>query len=324
MASNPNLSPGSGSYPPPLPARPFVWPVILIIVGVLFLCARWQPGFSAWRVIFLYWPLILIFWGMGKIWDNSRQRGTAQGQATGLIVGVMAFVLIISVLLWRGHSFSRAAERRGEMRQTSTVIEPGKAKSVHARIEMHSGELNIDGGGVHLLDARFDQKENAGDPQVEYSENGDEGDLRVWADSSEPQIGFPSHGDNRWDLKFGSGSSLTLRVDMGAGQGNLHLNGLPVTRMDLHLGAGQMNVDLTGTRKEDLTGEIDGGVGEAQIRLPRNVGVMVEAHGGIGSIDTHGLHKDGGQWVNDAYGKSPSTIRLKVQGGIGRIALNEE
>jgi len=324
MATNPNLGPNPGYNPPPRPARPFVWPVILILLGLLFLYAQWQPGFSAWRVVFTYWPLILIFLGLGKIWDNSRRGGTASGYSTALTAGVLVFVLVIGVLLWRGHSFSRAARRSTEMRHTSKVIPRGHAKTVNAKIEMHSGELNIDGGSADLVEANFDQQDGAGDPQVEYSESNGEGDLKVWVENSDPQFVFPSHEGNRWDLKFGSTETLALRVDMGAGQGNLHLQGLPITRMDLHLGAGQMNVDLTGPRKEDLTGEIDGGVGEAQIRLPRDVGVMVEAHGGIGSIDTHGLHKDGGQWVNDAYGKSGATIRLKVQGGIGHIVLNEE
>jgi hypothetical protein len=324
MATNPNLGTNPDYNPPPRPTRPFVWPVILILLGLLFLYAQWQPGFSAWRVVFTYWPLILIFLGLGKIWDNSRRGGTASGYSTALTAGVLVFVLIIGVLLWRGHSFSRAARRSSEMRHTSKVIEPGHAKNVNAKIEMRAGELNIDGGSTSLLEAKFDQQDSGGDPRVDYSEVNGEGELKVWTENGEPQFVISPREGNRWDLKFGSAAAIALRVDMGAGQGNLHLQGLPITRMDLHLGAGQMNVDLTGPRKADLTADINGGVGEAQIRLPRDVGVMVEAHGGIGSIDTHGLHKDGGQWVNDAYGKSGATIRLKVQGGIGHIVLNEE
>jgi hypothetical protein len=65
-------------------------------------------------------------------------------------------------------------------------------------------------------------------------------------------------------------------------------------------------------------------VGQASIRLPKNVGVIAEASGGIGSIEVHGLKHSGGSYTNEAYGKSPTTIRLKVEGGIGQIVLSEE
>ena len=63
---------------------------------------------------------------------------------------------------------------------------------------------------------------------------------------------------------------------------------------------------------------------EATIRLPRDVGVVATVHGGLGSIDTHGLKEEDGQYVNDAYGKSPTTIHLSVNGGIGSIRLQQQ
>ena len=65
----------------------------------------------------------------------------------------------------------------------------------------------------------------------------------------------------------------------------------------------------------------DGGVGPPTIRLPRDVGVRVEASGGIGSINVTGLKKRGRGYVNDAYGKSPVTLRIEVKGGIGSIEI---
>ena len=68
----------------------------------------------------------------------------------------------------------------------------------------------------------------------------------------------------------------------------------------------------------------EGGVGEANIRLPKDIGVIANASGGIGSIEAPGLHRDGNEYTNDAYGKSPVTIHLKVQGGVGTIRLLPE
>ena len=48
------------------------------------------------------------------------------------------------------------------------------------------------------------------------------------------------------------------------------------------------------------------------------------ASGGLGTIDAHGLKHDGDEYTNELYGKSPVTIHLKVEGGVGRIVLTEE
>ena len=90
------------------------------------------------------------------------------------------------------------------------------------------------------------------------------------------------------------------------------------------MGAGQMLLDLNGPRKQNLSVDIHGGVGQARIRLPKDVGVRAHATGGIGSVNTHGFTKQGDDYVNTAYGKTPTSIDLSVEGGIGEIDLDQE
>jgi hypothetical protein len=99
---------------------------------------------------------------------------------------------------------------------------------------------------------------------------------------------------------------------------------MPVTRLDMSMGAGQVDLDLTGDRKSDLEANLEGGVGQATIRLPSKVGVVVRASGGIGTVNAHGLRHDDDEYTNEAYGKTPATIRLRVEGGVGQITLITE
>jgi hypothetical protein len=195
------------------------------------------------------------------------------------------------------------------------------AKSAHARLEMGAGQLIINGGASHILDADFTYSDSYDQPRVDYHVDGGVGQLNISQESHSVHFG---RSQNDWNLHFSKDIPLELKVDMGAGQGNLHFRDLPLTRLDLNLGAGQMDVDFTGDRKTDLTADIEGGVGQANIRLPKNVGVIAHASGGIGSIDVHGLKHDGDSYTNDAYGKSSATIHLKVEGGIGQITLTQE
>lgn len=302
-----------------------VFPIILITIGGLFLLHNWRPAFDPGPILLTYWPLILIFIGLGKVWDNvqrSRNPNAPPGISVGGTIGALAFVLIITLLLWHGHGFARRRGFDSNAKHVSQSVDLKGAKSAHAKLEMGAGELTINSGATHFMEADFNYTDSYDEPKVEYSVTNGIGEVTISQDSrSSVHIG---HSQNDWSLHFTKDVPLELRVDMGAGQGNLHLRDVPVTQLDLNIGAGQVDVDLTGDRKADLTADIEGGVGQANIRLPKNVGVIAHASGGIGSIEVHGLKHDGDSYTNDAYGKSPTTIRLKVEGGIGQIVLSQE
>jgi hypothetical protein len=300
-----------------------VFPIILITIGVLFLVRNWRPDFEPWPILRNYWPLILIFIGVGKIWDStyrSRNPNAPPGISAGATVGTLAFVLVLVILFWHGRSFSHGHRFSGSKHSTC-IVEPQRAKSAHVRLEMGAGQLTIHGGANDLLDADFTYSDSFEEPRVDYRVDGGVGQLNISQESHSMHFG---RSQNDWDLRFNKDIPLELKVEMGAGQGNLHLRDVPLTRLDLSLGAGQVDVDLTGDRKNDLTADIEGGVGQADIHLPKNVGVIAHASGGIGSIDVRGLKHDGDSYTNDAYGKSPATIHLKVEGGIGQITLTQE
>jgi len=208
------------------------------------------------------------------------------------------------------------------MQHQSHTVDRQNAKTVRATLELGAGDINLSGGSSHLLESDFEYRSSSGAPRVDYSVSGTTGDLRISQDDSDSHIRTSS--DNHWTLHFANDIPLEIKIDMGAGHGNLRLRNIDVTRLNLDMGAGQVDIDLTGDRKSDLTADIEGGVGEANIRLPKNVGVIVHASGGIGTIDAHGLKHDGDEYTNDLYGKSPVTIHLKVEGGVGRIVLTQE
>jgi CYTH domain-containing protein len=304
-----------------------VFPILLIAVGAIVLYSNWRPSFDPWPILWTYWPLILIFVGVGKIWDSWQRRqnpdSRTSGSAMGASLGTIAFVIVLVALLWHGRRFNHW--RGGTvyaMQHQSHTVDRLNAKSVRATLEMGAGDLNLSGGSSHLLESDFDYRSSSGIPKVDYSVSGTTGELRISQDDSDSHIRTTT--DNHWTLHFANDIPLEIKIDMGAGRGNLRLRDIDVTRLNLDMGAGQVDVDLTGDRKSDLTADIEGGVGQANIRLPKNVGVIVNASGGIGTISARGLKHDGDEYTNDLYGKSPVTIHLKVEGGVGTITLTQE
>ncbi len=311
----------------PTPRRVSLFvPILLIAIGGIFLYANWHPTFDPWPIFLNYWPLILIFVGLGKIYDSWQRRQHPEspaGSSMGGTVAALALVVVLVALFWHGGRFNRWGGRSVyAMQHQSHSVDRLTAKTVRATLEMGAGELNLSGGSSHLLEADFDYRSSSGIPRVDYTVSGSTGDLRVSQDDSDSHIRTTS--DNHWTLHFANDVPLEIKIEMGAGRGNLRLRDIQISRLNLDIGAGQVDIDLTGDRKSDLTADIEGGVGEANIRLPKNVGVIVNASGGLGTINAHGLKHDGDEYTNDLYGKSPVTIHLKVEGGVGTITLMQE
>ncbi|MGE5645968.1 MAG: toast rack family protein [Acidobacteriota bacterium] len=212
---------------------------------------------------------------------------------------------------------------RYERRETSETraVELGAAQKVRIQVEMGAGDLRIEGHGGNLLDGEFHYSVAEWRPEVKYDVSGGRGYLTV---RQPPIRGFATgEQDNRWDLRLNDRVPLDLRVNLGAGQGDLKLSGMNVRRLEVAIGAGELKLDLRGPWDSDFEGSIHGGVGQATVRLPREVGVRVHATGGIGGIDAQGLRKEGDYFFNDAYDAAKSQVRLRldITGGIGQINL---
>jgi len=305
--------------------RSIVFPILLIFLGVLFLYRQFRPDFDPFPVLWTYWPLILILLGFGMIWDHTRRQqnpDAPQRFSMGSTIGTLAFILVLVAIFWHGHGFARGRRGMFAMQHKSQTIERQNAKSLRATIDMNAGDLTVSGGSQDLLDASFDYRASSGTPQMEYHVSDGAGQLEVSQDKGDSN--FNTTSDNSWTLRFARDIPTDLKVEMGAGEGRLRLRDVTLTNLELDMGAGSVEVDLTGDRTKDLRAEIQGGVGEADIRLPKNIGVVVNASGGLGAIQAHGLKHDGDEYTNDQYGKSPVTLHLNVQGGVGMINLTQE
>jgi hypothetical protein len=259
-------------------------------------------------------------------WDRSQRLRHPEAPSAfpvGAMLGTAIFLLVLLGLIWRGHTYA-AREWPGHSTAKSHKLESidkKDAKSVRMSVKMPAGDLSMSGGADSLLRADFSFGSSWHEPNIEYSVSNGEGELNIEQGGGGTLM---TNSDNTWNLKVNDSTPLDLRVDVGAGRGVFRFAKVDLTRLELNIGAGQADVDLTGERAKDLEAEIQGGVGEATIRLPKDVGVVAIVHGGLGSIDTHGLKEEDGQYVNAAYGKSPTTIHLSVNGGIGSIRLQQQ
>jgi len=107
MAS-PHTTPASAPLPPPPPAyryrRSLTAPLILIVIGVLFLLRNVGVHIPVWHFFGRFWPLLIILWGVIALIEHFtalnqgyRTRGLGAG-------GVLLLILIVVVGLAAHHS----------------------------------------------------------------------------------------------------------------------------------------------------------------------------------------------------------------------------
>src|ERR1700761_7764853 len=182
---------------------PLVFPIILIIVGALFLFAKYHPGFEPWYVIKTYWPLILIFVGLAKIFDSTRAAragATSTNDRSWGAAGVLIFVgsiIFLVIVLSHTSAFSHSRAFRSVMKHESQHVDLNGANSITASVQSPAGLLTVESGSSRALEADFNFAESYGAPVVDYHVASGVGQINVTQDHDEPHFGI-AHND--WNL----------------------------------------------------------------------------------------------------------------------------
>jgi hypothetical protein len=208
----------------------------------------------------------------------------------------------------------------GPAQHDTQTIELDKTELTRVEIRMGAGELHAAGGSPKLLDADFTYPANRR-PVVRYNASSFRGQLSV----EEPHgiataaaMARTSGTSNSTTTDLSTSSPILARV------ARMDLGALNLRSLEINLGAGELRLDLQGHPQRDYDVHIHGGIGEATVRLPKQVGIDARAVGGIGDIETRGLEKHAGRWINPAAADAPVTIHLDIRGGIGSIRLLAE
>ncbi len=207
----------------------------------------------------------------------------------------------------------------GPLEDETKSIDLDKSEKVRVELKMGVGTLNVTGGSKKLMDADFSYNVPAWKPEVRYTTTGSWGNLTI-----EQPGGSKNSGGNvkyNWDLRFNNDVPLEMTTHFGVGEAELNLGSLTLRNLEIQMGVGSLKLDLRGNPKRDYDVRIRGGVGEATVYLPNNVGIEADAAGGIGGIDARGLEKRGGRYINSAYDNAKVRIHLDVRGGVGAIHL---
>jgi hypothetical protein len=115
------------------------------------------------------------------------------------------------------------------------------------------------------------------------------------------------------------------RIRLRNGVGSLDavgLGNLNFRRLDFEGGVGGASLDLTGDWKQDASMRIEVGVGGVSLKMPRDIGVRVEAEKHfLSGLHLDGFEKRDGEYYSENYDSARIRVSIRVQTGVGGFRI---
>lgn len=83
--------------------RSFTGPLMLLLIGGLFLWHNLHPGAAVFELLALYWPYVLIAWGLLRLVEVLAWRRHGFGGFTGGEIVLVVLICIAGSGLWQAH-----------------------------------------------------------------------------------------------------------------------------------------------------------------------------------------------------------------------------
>jgi hypothetical protein len=281
----------------------------------------------SWAVSLIF--LIALIWAVYQAVVNGNPL-PAWAWLGVVVLFAVAVGMAVAVLVYWGAAgragsfdFSPSGHVTGELRSQARRVEADGASSLRAEIRMMEGVLQLMGGTADVMAASFTYDDaDWKPPLVEYAVGAAGlGDLLVKQRATHrPAM---RQGRCEWVIRLNQDLPTELEIQFGAGQAELRLAGLALERLRVESGVGELILDLSGEWKHSMQAIIKAGIGDTLLRLPQNAGVRVQSTVGLGSVHPRGLSWDGQAYSNALYGQSAVALDITIEGGMGKINLEQ-
>lgn len=306
----------AGPAPRPRRRRGFLFPLVLIALGVTFFAANlgYLPPVSA-RALLSLWPVLLIVFGVEAI---LARREPYLALAIEILVIVASVALVVAQP--RGLFLPLGAS------STSATVARDGARSLSLRVEGGAGTYTLAGGAAALVDARSD----GGEISVTDDRRGDEASVRVRPVGVGDVVVFGATPPMNVDVRVASDVPASLRLDGGAGDFTLDLRDVRVR--DVRVETGASKVELTLPRPAgDVPVRVQAGAASIVIVVPDGVEARVTTTGGLlttssdnarlGAVTRTVLGRNASAAETPGYASAKDRVTVTVEAGASSITI---
>ncbi len=293
--------------------RGFVFPIILIVVGVIFLLAN--TGIlteGALQRLGDLWPLLLVLLGLQLVLNHTLPR--PQASLVGLVA---AGVAVIAAL-----AYAELGPPMPTSTQQLDFAEPVGGLTA-ATLDLNSGvATDVRSGtlGDQLYQAHVDDASGAPAPNVSLDR--DSGTLEIRSsDGFVPFRFFNRTRRRHLALTLSDRLPWAVQLSLGAAAVHLHLAHLQLSRLEISGGADRLDAELPKPRGT-LRVDVAGGVRTLTLRAPAGTEWTVNVSGSVSAMEINGTRVNGiGDLHQQSHGYASATNRLdiEVSGGASHV-----
>ncbi|NFN88701.1 hypothetical protein FDF31_17215 [Clostridium sporogenes] len=210
-------------------------------------------------------------------------------------------------------------------KEETKVIDSNGAEKAKFNLNFGAGKLNISGNEEKLMKGNFIYSKKEWKPEIKYKVKDKEGKITI----SQPSLNggntsLKKNEYNEWNINLNEKIPMEINLNLGVGDFKADLNKINLKELKVEMGVGKVNLDISGDYKNDVKVNIQGGVGEATVYLPKSIGAKIKAEKGIGGVKANGfIVEDGNIYKNSQYGKSKNSIDVNIEAGVGAINIEQ-
>jgi hypothetical protein len=172
----------------------------------------------------------------------------------------------------------------GELR-----VELTRRAPIDLELRLGAGEADLDLGGLRL------------------------DHLKVESGASEARVSFDTPNPDRMRALTFTVGAATLRAS--------RLANANAEQVRVQAGVGTVDLDFGGQWRHDVELTLELTLGSATLRVPRDVGVEVEAGRRLASFDLDGLVKRGDRWVTPNWDSARHHLRVRGRVSVGSLRV---
>lgn len=318
--------------------RSLVGPVILIAAGSAFLANNLGlMDRGMWEMLIQLWPIILV--GLGL--DILLRRSSGGSLASSISLAV-ALVVMLAVgagvalaaprvtLSDHGLIVTSDREQAQEVRLGGPVHSESFAQSLggaeRATVELNLGlgrsEIGTMSQSANLVEGTLSLAEDE-TAKREYTVSGGTGYFSL---SNHTQSAF--HGergaaaDRGSEIRLNRSLPIALKVNAGLSSARMDLSDLQLTSLELNGGISKTEVTIPRAGQFNVT--INGGLSQIKVMVPHGMAARIQTERGLSSVDVKGDYRHtGNTYVSPNYDSARDRVEMIIQGGIGKITIQE-
>ncbi|WP_458414129.1 toast rack family protein [Schinkia sp. CFF1] len=232
-------------------------------------------------------------------------------------LGVM-IVAVTSVLLLA----SCSGVKVGDLQSDHASFKLHDEKSLDVSVRLGAGDTTIDGNTSKAAEADFSYNVEKLKPVVDYQISNKKGQLSIYQSNMNVPVGKIENLKYETSISLNNTLPTKLYVKTGAGSNRIDLRPLKLTGVEIFSGVGQTTINMAGDYQKSFDANIESGMGNTKIIVPKHVGAKILVDSGVGKVETEGLIQQNKEiYVNGAFDKAKVKINIKIKMGVGDLKI---